>query len=411
MDLKISRNSIIGFCGLSLLLLMIIFVSQAYEIKIILMFSLLLLIKKKRNYITSSVQITYLLIFVYGLYGLFFGVLYQTENPFIFATIYFIYPTFFLVSTFFLDKDRYFDRITRIIYLGHVFIVCYDIFYAFSIFYGFYFPNIYKVEIPFSIYENETRMNFVNLNTLTFTTPAIFVLFLGNYKIGISRTFQVLVLVFTFLLFIISGRRSVMLISLILPFLPFFFSRFFSKTIKNNMFKGSIIFLVLTLFVFLNVKKYNLDFVTDYSQVFLKAFDSDVEPIKFAQGKMLFEKFLEKPFFGHGFGSMFYEPSPGRMVFANQFELSYHFKLASTGILGFCLIIGTYVWILFHGFYISKKNNDLLLFSFILGYFFMLIADATNPVLSSFDLIWPIYLCLARVNYWNLQTKLNLQKL
>ena len=37
-----------------------------------------------------------------------------------------------------------------------------------------------------------------------------------------------------------------------------------------------------------------------------------------------------------------------------------------------------------------------------MGYSLMLIADASNPVLTSFDLIWPIYICLARINYLEL---------
>ena len=117
---------------------------------------------------------------------------------------------------------------------------------------------------------------------------------------------------------------------------------------------------------------------------------------------MLLEKFIEKPIFGHGSGARFYEPSPGRGSYGDQFELSYHFKLAINGIFGFSIIVGVYLWILFYGLYLSKKKKDIILLSFLMGYSLMLIADASNPVLTSFDLIWPIYICLARINYLEL---------
>ena len=248
-------------------------------------------------------------------------------------------------------------------------------------------------------------MNFVNLNTLTFTTPVLFLLLLAKYDFKISRLLQSLVIFATFFLSIISGRRSVMFMMIVLPIVPFIFSGFFSQKIKSTIVKSTLISLLLLLIIFFKVNSENPELIKGYSEVFLNAFDSDKEPIKFAQKTMLIEKFKEKPFFGYGSGVMFFEPSPGRTLYMNQFELSYHYKLASTGVIGFVIIVGTYLWIFFYGLYVSKKKNDVLFLSFLIGYFFMLIADATNPVLCSFDLIWPIYLCLARINYWEMNKK------
>lgn len=402
MDSKIIKNYFIAFFGLSLLFLMMVFISQLYAIKIILMILLLILTTKKIQ-LSYNVRIAFFLIIFYGVYGIFFGVIHQTENPFLFVTIYCVWPVLYLLYTSnFLIKHNYFTLIVKTIFYAHAFIVLYDLIFAWGIFAGVKVPNIYTVGTPFSIYLNATRMNFVNLNSLTFSTPVLFILFIGRFDLGISRKFQVLILFFTFFLFIISGRRSVILIVLLLPLIPLVFSNRFSKQIKKNLIRGTLIVLFLFISTFFYLNKNNPEFISNYTQVFLKAFDTEKEPIKFAQQKMLMEKFEEKPLFGHGSGCMFYEPAPGRMMFANQFELSYHLKLAFTGIIGFLIIIGVYVWILLYGLFLARKKNDLLFLSFLGGYFFMLIADATNPVLCSFDLIWPIYLCLAKINYWEL---------
>jgi hypothetical protein len=289
------------------------------------------------------------------------------------------------------------------IFFAHLFIVLYDLLFAWSVFSGFKIPTIYTAESPFTIYGSSSRMNFVNLNTLTFTTPILFLLLLARFDFKISRVFQSITFIATFFLLIISGRRSVMLMVLVLPLVPFFFSGYFPKKIKILLLRSTIFFVcIISLFLW-KLNNDNPEIITGYTELITKAFDADKEPVKFAQEKMLIEKFKEKPLFGHGFGAMFFEPSPGRMYFGNQFELSYHFKLATTGVIGFVIIVGVYLWIFFYGLYVSKKNNDVLLLSFLIGYFFMLVADATNPVLCSFDLIWPIYICLARVNYWSVK--------
>lgn len=402
MDIKVSRNYLIAFPGLLLLFLMMAFISQLNGIKIGLMFLLLILIRKIPANLSFKVRVAFFLIISYGIYGIYLGLLYQNPNPFLYVTIYCIYPWFFIFFSLFLVKNSYFVKVIQVIFFAHLFIVSYDLLYAWGVFVGVDVPNIYAVEIPFSIYNNSSRMNFVNLNTLTFTTPVLFLLLLAKYEFGISKIVQSIVLFITFFLSIISGRRSVMLMMLVLPIVPFIFSGFFAKKIKTVIVKSTYIFLTILFIVFFKVNSDNPELVQGYSEVLLNAFDSDKEPIKFAQKTMLTEKFFEKPIFGYGSGARFFEPSPGRMLYGDQFELSYHYKLASTGIVGFIMIIGVYLWILFYGLYVSYKAKDVMFLSLLIGYFFMLIADATNPVLCSFDLIWPIYLCLARINYWEI---------
>lgn len=404
----ISRNSLIAIVGFLLLFLMMTFISQYVVEKSILMLFMVFLIKKEITNLSIKVRVIFGLIIFYGLYGVFIGAIYQNPNPLLFITVYFIYPLFYALCLTLLVKNNYFNTIIRIIFFSHFFIVLYDLLYVCGVIFSLPIPNIYSVENPFTLYDGASRMNFVNLNTLTFSTPLLFVLFIAKFEFKVSRIFQGIVLFVTFIVLLLSGRRSVMGMILILPVLPFIFSGHFNKKIKSE-FKKLIIIFLSTILIFLY--KVNLDnpkILEAYSEKFLSAFDSKQEPIKFAQGKMLLEKFIEKPIFGHGSGARFYEPSPGRGSYGDQFELSYHFKLAINGIFGFSIIVGVYLWILFYGLYLSKKKKDVILLSFLMGYLLMLISDASNPVLTSFDLIWPIYICLARINYLELNnTEIN----
>lgn len=104
------------------------------------------------------------------------------------------------------------ERYLKVLFISHTVIVLFDLFYAVAAFNGIKLPNpFYGTETGFSIYENSTRMTFINLNTLTFSTPILFILFFSQYKFGISKIYQVINVILTIILLILSGRRSVML--------------------------------------------------------------------------------------------------------------------------------------------------------------------------------------------------------
>lgn len=138
------------------------------------------------------------------------------------------------------------------------------------------------------------------------------------------------------------------------------------------------------------------DVFEGYLFTFKKAFDSDEEPIKFIQAKQLFNTFKEYPIFGAGAGFKLYESIRG--IWKYQFELTYLFILASRGIVGFVLYLMGVIGPFWVGLKYAKKHNDQLFLFILIGYFFILLADATNPVLCSFDLMLPLYLCYSKIN-------------
>lgn len=403
MFLTIQKKTLLSFSTLLLLSLMMVFIAQLYIVKILCMIAIGVLMSKKIR-VSKFVLLNFILILVYGVLGTGLGIIYQNPNPFQFLGVFFFWPIFWLFFiSYFSTSPNLLERYLKVLFISHTVIVLFDLFYAVVAFNGIKLPNpFYGTETGFSIYENSTRMTFINLNTLTFSTPILFILFFSQYKFGINKIYQVINVILTIILLILSGRRSVMLMCVSVFIMPLLFSSCFSKEVRRTTGKVVLVLLVIVFIGAYYVENAYPGFWEGYYQVFLKAFDSSEEPIKFAQAKMFINAIFEKPFLGHGFGAIFFEPLPGRMIYSSYFELSYHQKLATTGIVGFTLIMFVFLSTLWYSFYLSKRNKDVTLVAFAVGLLFMLVADATNPVLCSFDLMWPLYLCLAKINSYQI---------
>ena len=325
--------TIIGILAYSLLALMMIFDAQMYVIKILILSLLLLLLPHKLKISKSIVSLVGLLI-IYGCWGICIGLLKNNDSPFHNITTTIIWPILFTFYISQINKERYFISLLRVTFCAHTLIILYDLIFAFSIIYGFEFPNIYpKYEIGFSLYETTSRLNFGNLNILTFTVPVFYILFVAKFNFGVNRIIQFLVLISSLFLFILSGRRSVMLLFLLLPIISLFLVPFMPKKVKSNVIKSFLIIALLVITSVVYTLVFYPELVNGYWDTLVKAFDADREPTKFAQQKMLLSHFYSSPICGEGFGQMFYEPFPGRMRWGIQFELQYHLKLAQTGII------------------------------------------------------------------------------
>lgn len=383
--------------------LMLIFPGMYQPIKALLLFIVLLFSLKKNIYIHSTISKYYKCFIFFGVYTTILGFLLGNEHFAKTLGVSIVWPLCFVIILGSIHKTSFFTTIIKVIIYCHAFLVAYDLIFCFSVIYGFSVPDIYMgsgLESNFSYYEGITsRLNFVNLNTLTFTGPVVLLLWLAKLDCGVNRNFQTFSLLATFALYILCGRRSMMLIFLLSPIAIILFANVF-KTLDFKYLKKNLciilIILLIALYYFYSV---NPDLFIGYINTFTKAFDSDVEPIKFAQRRMFEKVILDNPLFGNGAGAMYFEPSPGRGRYSYQFELSYHHALANGGLLGF----GFYIFALFgpllSGYKYVKKFHDVHLCAILYGYFFMLVAHATNPVFCNFDLMLSYLLCTTRLNY------------
>jgi len=392
----LSNDNIKQIAFNSLVFLMLVFSGMFYIIKITLVFILIFTFKKFS--LSTNQKIILLLFMGFGLVGTLTGLIYCNDKPFFFSSLYLIWPFLFIFIIQHLKNEFEFKQFFKTIYYSHLFIVIYDLLYAFSTILGFSFPLIYNIDYPFSYYEEVLmfRMNFSNLNTIMWTMPTLFLLLISKYNYGIKIKYQIITMILTTLLVFISGRRALILVFFILPIISIFSYSIFSSEFRIKV-KKILPTTVICVVCLIGLIYYiNENLILGFWETFIKAFDSEKEPTKFQQHLSLMNSFRESPILGKGFGAKFLDPV--RSYYDYVFELSYQLKLANTGLIGFTLLFSSYIILIITSVLKALKTNDIIMFVLTNAFFIILICDATNPVLTSFDSFWPFYCLLARNN-------------
>lgn len=380
-----------------LMWIMFVFIGSFFPIKAFLLFILCMFCKKN---VTVSKPVLFLVssLCVSTIWGMTIGVLKGTDSPAMYLGLGFLWP---LLSLFIvlpqLRTNKNFANLFKHLYYIHAFLILYDIGFAMSVIYDFPYYDIYpEVEIGFSYYETSSRMNFPNLNVLTYTVPIYFLIYLSKYEIGISRKIQALFLVLSFFLLIICGRRSLMSLFFLSPIACLFFERKLPKEMAKKTKKYLFIFLILLGSVVSYFILFEPEVVDGYSEAYMRAFDSDEEPVKYKQAVMLWNSFQESPIIGQGSGKSYYEP--WRLHRGTSFEVIYLLMLATRGIIGFVFYLIGIVGPFFVGMYYALKYKDALFIFMLISYGFILLAEMTNPIMNSFDLILPLLFTYAKIN-------------
>ena len=163
MFLTIQKKTLLSFSTLLLLSLMMVFIAQLYIVKILCMIAIGVLMSKKIR-VSKFVLLNFIFILVYGVLGTGLGIIYQNPNPFQFLGVFFFWPIFWLFFiSYFSTSPILLERYLKVLFISHTVIVLFDLFYAVAAFNGIKLPNpFYGTETGFSIYENSTRMTFIN---------------------------------------------------------------------------------------------------------------------------------------------------------------------------------------------------------------------------------------------------------
>ena len=303
-----------------------------------------------------------------------------------------------IIVTPVLRREEDYRVMLKWMFYMHTFLIIYDIIYAFCIIRGTPIAiNLYpELETGFSFYDTTSRMSFINLNTLTFTTPLFFLLYLTHYNFGVKSKVQFVVLFLNLFLLIFSGRRSLMLIFFLCPIFTLLFSSLFPKESSKKTKKYLLLILLIIVGALSYVYTTMPEVFEGYLHTFTKAFDEQEESVRYDQSKMLWGHFVDNPIIGDGDGAIYYKSNKG--IYSHQFELTYFHKLATRGIIGFTLYLLGTIGVLLAGIKYARKRKDVLFVCMLFAFFFVLVADATNPVLCSFDLMLPLFLCYAKIN-------------
>lgn len=386
-----------GVLAIMLMMSMMSVISFLYPLKILLLGVLLLLCYRDAR-VCKQDRLLCGFLCISTLLGMFVGLLRDTEYPFYTITVGVLWPILSLIIVTPILKTKYdYEIMVKWMFYMHAFLVVYDLLYASSMLYGTPIINLYpEAEEGFAFYETTSRLRLINLNTLTFTSPLFFVLYLSRYEFRVSRIFQFVIILLNFFLVIISGRRSLMLVFFLTPLFAIIFSGFLSKESSKTARKYLLILVAIIVGALGYVYTTMPEVFEGYLHTFTKAFDSSEESTRFNQAKMLMGHFNEHPILGTGTGAVFYEADRG--IRQHQFEQTYLLKLATGGIVGFFFYLLGTVGVFLVGVKFARKREDTLFICMLFAFFFVLIADATNPVLCSFDLMLPLFLCYAKIN-------------
>ena len=383
--------------SLILMWVMLVFIGRYFPIKALLLFVLCILCEKK-VYVSKPVIFLVVSLCLSTLWGMIVGVLKNTDAPAMYLGLGFLWPilSLFIVLPQLKTNDD-FEKLFKYLFYIHSFLILYDVGFALSVIYDFPYYDLYpEVETGFSFYETSSRMNFPNLNVLTYTVPIYFLIFLSKYEIGISRKIQGVFLLLSFFLLIVCGRRSLMSLFFLSPIACLVFERKLPKDMAKRTKKYLLVFLLLLGTVVTYYVVFEREVADGYTEAYLSAFDSDEEPVKYKQAVMFWESFQDSPFLGQGSGKSYYEPVRSRR--GTTFEVVYLLMLATRGIIGFVLYIIGIVGPFFIGMRYALKYKDALFIFMLISYGFIIIAEITNPIMNGFDLILPLLFCYAKIN-------------
>lgn len=259
-------------------------------------------------------------------------------------------------------------------------------------------PSFFLLDLPLGQRVNY-NFGYVNLFTpsitsLFFLLPYVVSKLLANNNKMKTTLFYLVLLVFGVVISLITGRRALILVVGISPFISLFWSKISSNNnIKHTKIIVIAIIIVLISLIFLSTVDIGLR---------LQYFDTQHiqggTSLREDQFISLIEGWKEAPLFGVGTGV---NANVVRSVTVpGTYELSYVAKLFHKGFFGVIVYIYMIIWLLRKLTICAKTNQERssFLIAFLTGLTSLLLAESTNPYMGSFDGMWVLFFSLAIIN-------------
>lgn len=203
-----------------------------------------------------------------------------------------------------------------------------------------------------------------------------------SVNIGMS----ILCLINTFLF----GRRALMLVFVLCLFYVFIVKWKIEKKIDRKILFASLLLIILfTVFILIGVFS---DFGLRISADILTTGNNE----RISQIMALIDGWKNKPIFGYGIGV---DAAVIRSDIPGMYEMTYFALLFQTGLVGFLIKMGLYVWVAVMLYkQIDNKIQDIFVISILGAYICLMIANSTNPYLESYDCLLYLMLPLAVIH-------------
>ncbi|MDK1725891.1 O-antigen ligase family protein [Dellaglioa algida] len=239
----------------------------------------------------------------------------------------------------------------------------------------------------------------------SYFTPAITSLFfLGSFSIVYvlsapkKKIYWLIPTSLIVLAALLIGRRALLFTLLLAPAL---------YLIIETIQKGINIRALKNLILLFSVGAAFTIIVLKYSGLNLRIFQLDnvvvQSDLRSSQFESLIKGWKNNPFFGSGFGS---NAGVVRSKTSGMYELSYAALLFQTGIAGFIGYLSLYFYLFIKLCKMYKKTSRKYYLAVAIGYMDLMVANATNPYIDSFDGMWIIFFLLAIINRYEV-TKRN----
>ena len=331
--------------------------------------------------------------------------IYKNPNAMVSLNVDIIEPIIFFVLILFVQKnelDGLFQSLKTI-----TFAIClYNIMYflsvnGFSILNSEWFPGMYVNNGGFSIGFNKYHSN--NIAWLFFLLPIVISEYILNKEKRNAFNTTIVVLG---LINVLACLRSVFIIVIaITPFITIMFAKisglgYDKKEVRLFMFAGGMLLLSAIIasgsiraILFGMLSKVLLSFSTTTNAV-----DSGGH-IRAEQIMDLLNTWKDRPLLGWGASANAHNVV--RSDISGAYEMQYFAMLMQKGVLGFGVVIALYGWLYQKSFKLVRRNNSysLSVLTILVGHMSILLANATNPYIGSFDRLFIVFipLCVYRV--------------
>jgi len=405
------------------LFFMMLFVPTTYQnIKAVLLAVVLFIItivsfKKNELALHRRVWMWTLFIVSVGAFFMLRGLLHNAPGAWRVGTVYILWPLVYTLLISALSEESILDKFLKLLVISLVAIAAYT--FSFILYSAGWFPSWLYLPLEMGqaigFYKGFIEYRLYNISSLVFLVPFVLAALMTwpeEICPRISRSWLWIASGLGMALVILSGRRALMLVVVLAPFITLFFRMFLPKDMRKGNREILLRTVFGTIFVFLLWLallriQYGISLFSIIN-MFLEGFDFSNSLSALLRKKQFFallKDWTNYPLLGAGHGAAVAFRRSTDQAWA--YELYYVSLLHKTGIVGIICYGSWVLWILGAGSRIIRYGQTLSfkILPVLVGCTCFLIANATNPYLGKYDYIWVLFLPIAFINCSLLQRK------
>lgn len=354
--------------------------------------------------IDKPILVWLLITTIAGLIFLFIGSQKNVDRAFSHSTVFLIWPLVYVYLIGFAIKPATLVLFLKAIIIGILVSSLMGIIYVATVFIGF--------DLLYNFFENQgARAGFhdgyiqyrlFNITTLIYGVGFLFSIIASSYKSSwVTHRWQLIIyatIAFMIVAAILTGRRSLWLMIFVAPILHILLSLLSRQKISVVplllFFSTGLALLLIIAMIF------DLE-ILRMADLFMSSSDFSGNVSNAARAEQyasLLAGWADNPWLGNGLGTSASILRGDDLPWA--YELFYVSLLFHTGILGVMIYVLAILWLFGTGIriMISNLQSQSILLPLLTALGCFLIASASNPYISTFDMLWTIFLPLAAIN-------------